>query len=492
VTWAARYPRAVIRRRRQAGGRRTWPQRLLIAFNVTLVGTSLLLAGVLAWANDKLDQVTRIDLGDSLVAEPSDPSEPQNYLLVGTDSAEGLDEDDPAVRGRDDLGNLSDTIMVLRVDPDQAQAQLLSFPRDLWVTIPGLGEQKINAALAGGEDTLIATITENFGIPIHHYVEVNWFGFKELVAAVDGVPMYFDKPLRDPHTGLYVTHAGCSTLDPDQALAYTRSRHLEYYEDGDWHFDGTGDLGRIARQQDFLRRAIQRAIDKGIRNPITLNALVNAGVDSVHTDTGLSVDDLIDLGRRFRSFAPDELQTMSLDVDFDFAGELSILRMADTEANQVRLGIFRGVAPLSGATEPGAVSVAVLNGTGTSGQASEAAEDFAALGFDTSPGTGDAERFDVSRTVVRYEAGSEALAQFVASQLETGADLEAVDDTGYSDVSVVTGADYAGVKSTLTPAPQPEAPTGDTEAPPSTLPPLPTTTQLSEVPPPPPADVSCG
>ena len=450
-----------------------------------MVVMTLGLAAALGYANDKLDQVQRLDIGtDILTEEPVDPGEPQNYLLVGTDSAERLDPDDPAVRV--DQGVLSDTIMVLRVDPDEAQAQLLSFPRDLWVTIPNWGESKINAALSAGRDSLIATIEENFGIPINHYVEVDFRGFQELVEAVDGVPMYFDKELRDTQTGLNITRTGCITLSADQALAYVRSRHLDYLEDGEWQDDGTSDLGRISRQQDFIRHAIQRAIDKGIRSPITLNALINAGLGSVSIDESLSVDDLIHLGERFRSFAPEDLRTMSLDTYFDFVGEQSILRQVDNEANETRLNIFRGVAEPgagAGAADAASVSVLVQNGTGTSGQATEVADGLASLGFDTSPGTGDAERFDFAETVIRYMPGQEATAQFVASQLEAGARLEQVPDTYAADVVVVSGFDYAGVKTTLVP------PTTATTVPPSstpttttTLPDLPTTTVAGEVP----------
>jgi LCP family protein required for cell wall assembly len=444
-----------------------------------MVMGTLALAAALGYANDKLEQVQHLDLGGDILDPPSeDPGEPQNYLLVGTDSAARLDESDPAARV--DEGVLSDTIMVLRVDPDETQAQLLSFPRDLWVNIPNWGESKINAALSAGRDSLIATIQENFGIPINHYVEVDFLGFQELVDAVDGVPIYFDKPLRDTYTGLNVTSTGCVTLSTDQALAYVRSRHLDYYEDGSWQDDGSSDLGRISRQQDFIRRAIQRAIDKGVRNPITMNTLINAGLNSVSIDDTLVVDDLLRLGRHFSSFDPDQLRTMSLDVSYDFAGEISILRMIDNEANQARLNIFRGVAgPDGGAGAADAASVAIttLNGTGTGGQATEVAAGFSALGFDTSAGTGDAERFDFAQTLVRYKAGDEASARFVASQLVAGAQLEQVADTGTADVQVITGLDYAGVKPTLVPPP------ASTPAPPSTaLPDLPTTTVVGVVP----------
>ena len=446
---------------RRARQRRTWPQRLLITLNIGVIAASLVAAGGLGYLNVKLEQVPRIDLARQLAEEPADAGEPRNYLLVGTDSAAGYDEDDPRAAGRENLGVLSDTIMLLRVDPGTTDAQILSFPRDLWVNIPGVGEQKINAALgAGGPETLIDTITQSFEIPVHHYVEVDFPGFENLVRAVDGVPMYFDKPVRDPATGLNVPSAGCVTLSPEQALTFARSRSLEYSEDGGatYQVDGSGDLGRISRQQAFIRVAIQRAIDQGIRNPITLNSLVNVGIEAVGAlDTALTADDLITLGTAFRSFEADELQTMTLDVYDDIVNGQSVLRIQDTEANEERIDVFKGLGE-GAAAEAGSVRVAINNGTGATGQATEVADALAALGFDTSAGTGDAERFDFERTLVRHQPGDEALAEFVAAQLVGGADLQEVGATYVADVIVVTGADYAGVEDGLQPPPAPVGP----------------------------------
>ena len=476
----------MAREGRGARARRTWPQRGLITFNVLVVIATLGTAFALGYANDKLGQVETVSIpGGILEEEPEDPGDPQNYLIVGTDSAAGLDPDDPAARV--DEGILSDTIMVLRVDPDQTQAQLLSFPRDLYVTIPNWGEAKINAALAAGRESLIGTITETFGIPINHYVEVDFLGFQELVEAVDGVPIYFDRALRDTQTQLHIGHPGCVVLDADRALQYVRARHLDYFEDGEWHDDGSSDLGRISRQQDFIRRAIQRAIDKGIRSPITLNALVNAGVNSVTIDDTLVVDDLLRLGRRFSSFDPEELNTMSLDVFYDFAGSESIVRMVDNEANQTRLNIFRGVAEPgadAGAADAAAVSIQTLNGTGAAGQATAVATALAGLGFDTSPGAGDAETTGVAQTTIRYKAADEAGAQLLASQLLGGAVLQEVPDTGFADVVLVTGADYTGVATSLVPPTTTAPPTGTTpeSTTTTTIPDLPTTTVQGVVP----------
>src|SRR5688500_14447606 len=103
---------------RGARPRRSWPQRLLIAFNLSFIAGTLVAAGGLGYLNWKLDQLPRIELGDDVLEEVEAPGEPQNYLIVGTDSAAGLSEDDPVTIGRENLGVLSDTIMVLRVDPD--------------------------------------------------------------------------------------------------------------------------------------------------------------------------------------------------------------------------------------------------------------------------------------------------------------------------------------------------------------------------------------
>ena len=132
------------------------------------------------------------------------------------------------------------------------------------------------------------------------------------VAAIDGVPMWFDRAMRDRNTGLDILHPGCITLDGRNALAFARSRHLEYFKGGDFTYDGTGDLGRISRQQLFLRRVIDRAKDKGIANPLTAKRLIDVSTSNVTIDNQLSVRDLLALGKRFSSFNSGALQTYTL------------------------------------------------------------------------------------------------------------------------------------------------------------------------------------
>ncbi len=292
----------------------------MLSFNTFLVVLALTAASGLTWFSDQIADIPRIELGADVLANRAEPGEPQNFLLVGIDQSDGLDPDDPVNIGRNPESVLSDTIMVLRVIPETEEAHLISFPRDLWVTIAGTGGQsKINNALGiGGPETLIRTVEENFGIPIHHYVQVNFLGFRELVGILGGVPMYFPASVRDPNTGLAVDvpeGGACVTLDPVQALAFVRSRQkYQTLVDGVWETDYTGDLGRIERQQLFMRLALQRAIDRGARNPTTLRQFIDVGKDHVLLDDTLSTGDLFDLGSQFSEFDPDTLQTYELPV----------------------------------------------------------------------------------------------------------------------------------------------------------------------------------
>src|SRR5262245_18546291 len=174
-------------RRPARRGRRTWPERLLLCFSGGLACALLLTAGGLTYVYTKYSNLSRVALG-SVLSQPEDEDSAQNFLLVGVDSAAELASDDPARAGRGNVGGLrSDTVMVLRVDPDVEHASLLSFPRDLWLPLASGGNQRINAAIQrGGPGNLVDTIEQDFGIPIHHYVQVDFAGFEELVDVVDG------------------------------------------------------------------------------------------------------------------------------------------------------------------------------------------------------------------------------------------------------------------------------------------------------------------
>ena len=436
-------------------------QRLVLVLNCLLVVGFLGAAGGLAYAYGKYGQIPRVEIGQVLTAGDDgvddDPTGAQNFLVVGVDSAAGLDPDDPLVRSRTQIGGLrSDTMMVLRVDPASTRAALLSLPRDLYVPIPGGGNGRINEAVQiGGPELLVETIQDFFGIPINHYVQIDFYGFGRIVEAIDGVPLAFANPVRDQRSGLSVPEPGCVTLDPANALGFVRSRAYQEFVGGRWRTDGTGDLGRIQRQQQFVIAALQRAFDRGLRNPVTLDAVIDSTLDAVTVDDTLDGDDIIDLASQFRSFDPSSLDLYELPVGSTSVGGASLLRLQAAQAEPV-LSVFRGI--VDGDPTPSSVRVRVLNGTGTPGEAADAATALRDAEFAIA-GTGDAPRLGVARTEVRHPASATAAAQLLARWLVADARVVVADDVDV--VTLVTGADWAGLLASPRPAP---------EAAPTTLP----------------------
>jgi LCP family protein required for cell wall assembly len=438
--------------------RRSTGQRLVIASGALLAVCLFLGAGAFAFVSSKLNSFDRVDVNLDNAS-----GGPENYLLVGSDSRASIsaeESDAGAFLEGDTAGRRSDTIMVARVDPKVRQVALLSIPRDLWVPIAGTGgTDRINSAYAVGPQALVDTITSVLGIPINHYVEVDFAGFKGLVDVLGGVPMYIDQPMRDEWTGLDIEDPGCVVLKGDQALAFARSRHLEVYDGGEWVTDPTSDLGRMTRQQVFLRRAMDKAKGLGLTDLLKVNKLVDVAADNVSFDPGLSVTRAVSLIRRFGATGSDALATFSLPTTpFTTDGGAEVLSLQQAEA-QPTLDIFRGTAPMPGTgpaggaapapadgghgVQPSAVSVTVLNGTGVDGQANEAADGLRAAGF-TVAKVGDAGTSDQTRTAVRYASGARAGAELVAASLK-GTVLLSEDDSIESGVVLVTGADFAGV-----------------------------------------------
>lgn len=386
--------------------RRTARQQLCIALGVLLTLCCVATAGVVVAAESTAGRLRTIDLSRALgtpgAAAPGD-DEPRNILIVGVDSADGFAADDDVRAQRDAAGLTgslrSDTIMVLRIEPATTSAWLLSFPRDLWVEMGDRGwSEKINAALpTGGPELLIETITENFDIPIDHYVQVDFAEFERLVDVIGGVRVPLTTGVRDDYTGLLVEQAGCVTFTGSQALAYVRSRHFEYLDPDTerWVDDPTSDLGRISRQQDFVRRALERAVERGLRNPVTAKRLVDTGLEGIVVDDGLDAGRILDLVTAYRTFEPAQLRTYALPVTFDTSsGGASIVRLVARDAEPV-LDLFRGLvrpedvpAPVPSTTAPSRTTPSVTT-TVASGGAGPSAPSTTAPRYGVVP-TGDA------------------------------------------------------------------------------------------------------
>lgn len=284
---------ARTRRKRWPPSRRTVLRGLAAAVLVVV----LLGLGGLVWGYQQFESIEEVALADVLAS-----SDGTNYLIVGSDTREGISPDDPnasAILGPDAPtgSERSDTILVLRVDDEGSR--MLSVPRDLLVTIAETGSvSRINAAFNGGPRRLIMTLRDQLQLPIHHYLEIDFVAFRDLVDALGGIVIDFPYPATDHMSGLNVQETGPVRLDGTQALAYVRSRYYTETIEGRQVTEPTGDLGRVVRQQKFLSAVVTEV--GSIRNPFRLAAVTGSMVDGMRIDDRLGYVDAIRLMLRFR------------------------------------------------------------------------------------------------------------------------------------------------------------------------------------------------
>ena len=270
----------------------------------------VLLIGGLIYADIKFRQIHRVPVGSLLSSGGSG----ENILIVGSDTRANADPNSPdagAILGnateRAPAGQRSDTIMVLRLQG--GSSKMLSIPRDLIVQIADTNQkERINSAynvdLGGGPARLIKTVQKSLGIPIHRYMEVDFVTFAGLVDAVGGITIDFPYPAFDNNTGLDIKTAGPVQLNGEQALAYVRSRHYtEIKEDGKPHEDPTADLGRIQRQQTFLRTVMAKVA--GSHNPITLLRVGGEVASGIRVDDALGLWSAMHLAWDLKGLHPD-------------------------------------------------------------------------------------------------------------------------------------------------------------------------------------------
>jgi LCP family protein required for cell wall assembly len=288
---------------------------------------------------------------------PEADPEASNFLITGADNGACIDPDSPyagAFGDREGMGERSDTIMVLRVDPEADRVALLSFPRDLYVDIADGGRSRINSAYRRNEpQRLIDTIYENFGVPIDHYIQVDFCAFKTLVDAVGGVAVPVEFPARDANTGLNVPTTGCFVFDGEHALAYVRSRHYEYEDppgSGNWQEDPSSDLGRVSRQQDFIRRTLSSILDEGPLNPRVARGLIRAATEYVVTDRDLTAARMLEFAGVMNDVDPTSILTYQIEATPRTISGAAVLEPnTDGDNMQAILAMFRGETSLADA-----------------------------------------------------------------------------------------------------------------------------------------------
>jgi LCP family protein required for cell wall assembly len=393
----------------------------------------------------------------------------QNFLIVGSDSRAFVGSNQAEQQAFGDTTETgppkSDTTMVLHADG--ANSYAVSFPRDLVVDIPGMGNSKLNAAFNSGPQKLVDTLESNFGIDINHYLQVDFQSFQTMVDAIGGIRVWIPYPARskgvlvdgklDGGSGFAALGTGCWPLNGQSALAYVRARapYYQYLINGQWvSADPIPDIGRIQRQQAFVKKLGRLTIAHVLDDPTSAPDLADKVVPDFTADKTFDRSAFNALARAFL----DSGNGAGLAFDtlpWKPAGNMSDL-LVDQARAQVVLDRLRGTAPIppstsagtatSGATaavRPVDVRVRVLNASGQQGAAGDAETAFGNLGF-VSGGVANDPRGRIDHSEVRYLPGNEAKAQLVAASLP-GAQVIADSTLSGTDIVVALGMNYSGV-----------------------------------------------
>ncbi|MFE3257783.1 LCP family protein [Nocardia sp. NPDC059091] len=247
-----------------------------------------------------------------------------NWLLVGSDSRSGLSKDQEQQLSTGDSsdveGERTDTVILVHI-PKSGRPTLVSLPRDSYVSIPGVGKDKLNASFAaGGASLLVKTVEGATGVHIDHYVQIGFGGFANIVDAVGGIQMCLDTPMKDPLAGIDLP-AGCQTLNGPEALGFVRSRATP-----------RADLDRMLNQRKFLSALLKKAASPGtLANPLRSWPLVRDLTSALKVDKGAHIWDLASLGNALNS---DPITTTVPVGGFeDVAGSGNVLLWDKTKAS---------------------------------------------------------------------------------------------------------------------------------------------------------------
>ncbi len=413
----------------------------------------------------------------------------ENILLVGSTDRCALKVQNAAygLCSQGVNGVNSDVVMILHLDPNRHSVSILSIPRDLFVpNARTTGGNKIDAALYQGPSQLVAAINDDFGIPIQHYVVLNFDTFANVVDALGGVKMYFPEPVFDAYSGLKVLSPGCVSLDGFHALQVVRARHLQYKPSGVttsdpnyWPSENLSDLARIRRDHEFLRVLATAVSKNGLANPITDEQLISGVAPQLNVDRSFSTGDMVGIVLDFHSVNVNSAPQLTVPVQVDqfgsylykgaYYGDIEFPSIVeDRQVIDQFLHISASTDTMTGEPlpPPSAVTVSVLNGTGAYNQATDTGAALHALGFQLS-GVGDSPPVGAeAETVVYYAhktAADQAAAEAVAGSM-TGSVITALGPTtDGAEVTVVTGTQFTVVApASSTPASAPATAPGAT------------------------------
>jgi LCP family protein required for cell wall assembly len=438
-----------VRERRRLG----WLRKKWVIIPSIIVLILGVIGGYGLWYYYSLQGDIQQEIGE--VTPQEDPEEPFTALLVGSDSREGLTEEEQDDLGAQDVeadgtvisGERADTLIVARIDPNTNRVTMVQFPRDLYVPIANGGSNKINSALLEGKGELVQTVEDLTGLDINVYVQVNIAGFRDLVDAIDGVDVCIPEPIPfDSATGIEVAEeeVGMVHFGGDRALRFVRSRKVF----------GEGDFARIQNQQKFLSAAVNKVTSVGTFLSFSkLLSIKRAAGKNLKVDSNTDLRELYNLMKRFREFDPDNYEAYTapnLGVSSNEAGSVVLPdeaamaamfeAMASDESPQEAGNIPNDVDPAS-------IRVGIYNGTNPdeviATPASKDLKDAARIGGSelNVVEVSNADRFNYRKTVVRYESDAAQEAELVAAAL-LGAKVKEGDTPIGIDVAVIVGKQF--------------------------------------------------
>jgi LCP family protein required for cell wall assembly len=363
-------------------------------------------------------------------------------------------------RGDDPGPWRTDTLIVVTIDPATNTAGMLSIPRDLWVTVPGYGEHKINTAHfigdaegypGGGPALAKKTVRNLLGVPIDYYVRVNFTGFESLIDAIGGITIDVESPIDDyeypdGNYGTMEVHipAGVQHMDGETALQYARSRH------------GTSDYDRSRRQQMLLMAIRDKALGLDISIDRIPEILRIVG-DSVQTD--LNLVELTALAQAGREINLESITNVAIDEATTRAAITPAgmwVAIPDRDAiRELRDQIFPAPSPTAivsqapdeSKLEAESAYVQILNGTLEAGLAQRTSARLRQDGFKVA-GFGNADRADYAQTVIIDLTGNPYTTQALASAfgVPPANVISRSEANPEADIRLILGQDYASVE----------------------------------------------
>jgi LCP family protein required for cell wall assembly len=421
------------------------------------------------------DSITRVSVPETALGHrpPVYSTNSLNILVYGDDSRAGLTPHEQYIlRTGHDQTNNTDTVMLVHISPGRHRITVVSIPRDTMVPMyecdsgPGhAGQQadpnaavQINSLLQiGGPTCLWKTVEQVTGVRIDHFIGIGMLGFVKVVGDLGGVNVCVPFNVNDPVSGLNLK-AGEQHISGIQALAFWRTR-----EDL-----GTGsDLERIQRDQFMSAQVVKGVLNSGLlSNPIRLVSVITDAAASMTTDTGMTVSDLVQIGESFRNLSSQNVQFITVPNE-PWTQNPDRVQFLQPQAGQVFAAIARDQtvpkvattpAPTGGAqvltTSPANVKVEVLNGSGVSNIASEAAAGLTSRGFDVT-GTGDAPSFAYTNSVIEYFSAADVAAVNTLKKELTNVTSLRVASLTPGTVDLILGSDFTGLVPQTPEAPSP-------------------------------------